>query len=111
MITAEQIMAGNLPTSSREFDVAGVGKILLHRLPATNEEESRKLFSDKSTDPKKLEKLAQRNIYYMLHGQFNDKEAAKLPKVMDVNQLAMIHSTGLFFTNLEQENLEAIEKN
>lgn len=111
MITAEQIMAGGLPTSSREFDVPGIGKMVLHRLPAIDETEARKLFSDKNADPHKLEKMAQRNTYYMLHGKFNDKEAAKLPKLMDVHQLGMIHTTGLFFTNLDQENLESIEKN
>ena len=47
----------------------------------------------------------------MLHGEFNDKEAVKLPNLLDTNQLAMIYSTGLFFTDLKQDNLEAIEKN
>ncbi|MBG9991601.1 MULTISPECIES: hypothetical protein [unclassified Pseudoalteromonas] len=111
MITAAQIMAGKLPTSSREFDIEGVGKIVLHRLPAIDEVKARELFTDKDADPKKLEKMAQRNTYYMLHGKFDDKEAAKLPSLIDMQQLGMIHTTGLFFTNLAQENLEAIEKN
>ncbi|WP_105215694.1 hypothetical protein [Pseudoalteromonas sp. T1lg22] len=111
MITAAQIMAGELPTSSREFTVEGVGKLVLHRLPATEEVKARQLFTDKDADPAKLEEMAQRNTYYMLHGQFNDKEAAKLPQLLDVHQLGMIHTTGLFFTNLTQEHLEETEKN
>ena len=110
MITAEQIMAGKLPTSSREFDIPGVGKLKLHRLPAVDEAKAKEMFNDEQADFKKLEKLAQRNIYYMLHGEFNDKEAVKLPNLLDTNQLAMIYSTGLFFTDLKQDNLEAIEK-
>jgi len=50
MITAAQIMAGKLPTSSREFDIEGVGKIVLHRLPAMDEVKARELFSDKDAD-------------------------------------------------------------
>jgi len=111
MITAEQIMSGGLPTSKREFDVPGVGKILLHRLPAIDETEARQLFSNQEADTKELEKLAQRNTYFMLFGKFNDKEAKKLPKQMDVSQLAMIHTTGLFYTNMSQDNLEQLEKN
>ena len=111
MITAEQIMAGKLATSTRPFEVPSVGKILLHRLPAVEEAKAREMFSDQEINPKKLEKLAQRNTYYMLHGVFNDKEAAKLPNLLDVQQLGMIHTTGLFFMKLEQEHLEATEKN
>lgn len=111
MITAADIMAGRLSTSTRIFDVKGIGKVELHRLPAIDEVKARELFSDKNADPKKLEKLAERNTYYMLHGKYDDKEAAKLPKLMDVEQLGMIHTTGLFFTNLSQDNLETIEKN
>jgi|GEM_PF-1181655 len=111
MITAADIMAGRLATSTRVFDVKGVGKIELHRLPANDEFKARELFTDKNADPKKLEKIAQRNTYYMLHGKYDDKEAAKLPQLMDVDQLGMIHTTGLFFTNLSQDNLETIEKN
>lgn len=111
MITAEQIMAGMLPTSSRSFDVPSVGKLQLHRLPANDEAQAKELLGNSEADPKKLEKTAQRNIYYMLHGRFDDKEAAKLPKLMDTEQLAMIYTTGLFFINLNQDNLENIEKN
>jgi len=114
MITAEQIMNGELATTTREFDIKDIGKMVLHRLPADTENQTRKLFSDNSQDTAKLdklEKLALRNTYYMLHGKFNDKESAKLLKTLDVYQLTKIHTTGLFFTNLEQENLEGIEKN
>lgn len=111
MITAEQIMQGLLPTTSKEFDVPSVGKILLHRLPANEESNAQKLFSNKEADHQELEELAIRNTYYMLHGNFDEDAAKKLPFLMDTNQLAMIHSTGMFFTNLQQENLEAIEKN
>ena len=41
MITAEQIMAGKLATSTRHFEVPSVGKILLHRLPAVEEAKAR----------------------------------------------------------------------
>ena len=63
MITAEQIMAGKLPTSSREFDIPGVGKLKLHRLPAVDEAKAKEMFNDEQADFKKLEKLAQRNVY------------------------------------------------
>ena len=111
MITAAQIMAGELATSSLELDIPGIGKMKLHRLPAVDEAKAKELFSEDQADFKKLEKVAQRNIYYMLHGEFNYKEAAKLPSLLDTHQLAMIYSTGLFFIDLKQDNLEAIEKN
>lgn len=111
MITADQIMAGALPTSTRVFNIPQVGEMKLHRLPAHDENKARNLFNDKNANPEALEKLAQRNTYYMLYGKFDDKKAAKLPQLMDSMQLAMIHSTGLLFTNLEQENLESLEKN
>jgi len=106
-------MAGLLPTTKREFNVQGVGKIVLHRLPAQDEFEARKIFSnqDGNVDIEMLEKVAEKNVYYMLHGKFDAKQAPKLKKLMDTNQLAMIHTTGLFFTNLEQDNLEDMEKN
>ena len=111
MITADQIMAGKLPTSKRTFKVAGVGEITLHRLPAADEIEAKALMQQENVDEAKLEKVAQKNIYYMLYGKFDAKACLKLSKLMDTNQLASIYTTGLFFMNLEQENLEAIEKN
>ncbi len=110
MITAEQIMAGKLPKTTREFNIPGLGKILLHRLPANKEVEAQKLYASSNPNYRKLEKITQNNTYYMLHGRFDEEEAAKLPSLMDVEQLGMIHTTGLFFTDLNQVNLEAIEK-
>lgn len=112
MITAEQIMSGQLPTSTREFDIEGLGRIRLHRLPADKESEARVMFANPlETPPEKLEEIAQQNTYFMLHGKWDHKEAAKLPSLLDMHQLGVIHTTGLFFTNLKQENLEALEKN
>lgn len=114
MITAEQIMSGKLPTTTREFDIPSIGKILLHRLPVSMEIETKKLFMKQDLseqDSKKLEDFTLRNLYYMLHGKFDEKESKKLMDLLDNEKLVLIHSTGLFFTNVKQENLEQIEKN
>ena len=111
MITAEQIMSGQLPTSSREFDIEGLGRITLHRLPADKEMEAKLLFANPDTPSEKLEDITQQNTYFMLHGKWDSEEAAKLPSLLDMHQLGAIHTTGLFFVNLKQENLEALEKN
>lgn len=111
MITANDIMAGKLPATKRIFNVQGVGEIELHRLPAADEFAAKKLLEDQEADTEELEKVAQRNVYYLLHGKFDDEEAAKLPSLLDTSQLAQIYTTGLFFTDLSQSSLEQTEKN
>lgn len=114
MITAEQIMSGKLPTTIRTFDVPGIGEISLHRLPVKNEIETKQLaqkpeLTDK--DSELLESTTLNNVYFMLHGRFDEKESKKLAELMDNEQLVLIHMTGLFFMNLKQSNLEELEKN
>lgn len=111
MLTAAEIMSGSLPTTKRKFTVNTVGEVELYRLPADIEHKTKVLLQDPKANGDDIEKAIPENIYYMLHGEFNSELAATLPSKLDTNQLTQLHTTGLFFIDLTQKNLESIEKN
>ena len=120
MITAHQIMAGELPTTKRTFDVESIGKIELHRLPSDKESEGKKALAlaakgedNKAVDD--LENFILNSIYYMLHGEFEKAKSKvktkSLRSKLDDNQISKLFSTGLYFMDLSPDNKEQTEKN